>query len=92
MAKFEKGNPGGPGRPAGSHNTVNRRLDGLVSDDAPDSPPEEPVAAPSPKEEVWTHDPPEQLQIEKVAWRRRGPEDDLADEEEDEYYDPLKHA
>jgi hypothetical protein len=34
MAKFEKGNPGGPGRPAGSRNTVNRLLDDLVNDDA----------------------------------------------------------
>ena len=39
MAKFQKGNPGGPGRPlgnnsAGSRNTVNRLLDGLVNDDA----------------------------------------------------------
>jgi hypothetical protein len=34
MAKFQKGNPGGPGRPAGSRNTVNRLLDGPVNDDA----------------------------------------------------------
>jgi hypothetical protein len=34
MAKFLKGNPGGPGRPAGSRNTVNRLLDDLVNDDA----------------------------------------------------------
>ena len=34
MAKFEKGNPGGPGRPAGGRNTVNRLLDELVTDDA----------------------------------------------------------
>ena len=38
MAKFQKGNPGGPGRPlgsgsAGSRNAVNRLLDDLVSDD-----------------------------------------------------------
>jgi hypothetical protein len=34
MAKFEKGNPGRPGRPVGSRNTVNRLLDGLVNNDA----------------------------------------------------------
>ena len=63
----------------------------------PDSPPEEPVAASSPpasspKTEAWTHDPPEHMQIEKVTWGRRGPQDDLDDDEEDEYYDPLGHA
>ena len=50
----------------------------------PDSPPEKPVAAPSPKMKAWTHDPPEHPQIEKVTWRRRGPQDDLDDDEEDE--------
>ena len=50
--------------------------------------PEKPPAAPSPptpppKTETWTHDPPEHLQIEKVTWRRRGPEDDLDDDEEE---------
>jgi hypothetical protein len=34
MARVHKGNPGGPGRPAGSRNAVNRTLDNLVSDDA----------------------------------------------------------
>jgi hypothetical protein len=34
MAKFHKGNPGGPGRPVGSRNAVNRTLDNLVSDEA----------------------------------------------------------
>jgi hypothetical protein len=57
----------------------------------PEPPPEEPVAAPPPKTKVWTHDPPAHLQIEKVTWRRRGPEDDF-DDEEDEYDDPLGHA
>jgi hypothetical protein len=43
---------------------------------------EKPVAAPPPKTEVWTHNPPEHLQIEKVIWRMRGPQDDLDEEEE----------
>ncbi len=30
MSKFEKGNPGGPGRPRGSRNAVNQRLDELA--------------------------------------------------------------
>lgn len=34
MAKFEKGNPGGPGRPRGGRDTVNARLDQLAFDDA----------------------------------------------------------
>ena len=60
----------------------------------PEKPPEKPAAAPSPppsppKTETWTHDPPEHLQIEKVTWRRRGPEDDLDDDDDDEEYDAL---
>jgi hypothetical protein len=51
-----------------------------------------PTPAPSPKAEALTHDPPEHLRIEKVTWRMRGPQDDLDDEEEDEYYDPLRQA
>jgi hypothetical protein len=60
----------------------------------PEAPSEEPVTAPPPKTEAWTHDPPEHLQIEKVTWRMRGPQDDLGDDEEEEaeYYDPLRHA
>ena len=64
----------------------------------PDSPPEKPATAPPPasppKTEAWTHDPPEHLQIEKVTWRMRGPQDDLDDddEQEDDYYDPLRNA
>jgi hypothetical protein len=58
----------------------------------PDSPPKKPVAAPSPKTEPWTHDPPEHMQIEKVTWRRCGLQDDPDDDEEDEYFDPLMHA
>src|SRR5471030_1050625 len=34
MAKFEKGNAGGPGRPAGSRNSVNQILDQLAVDGA----------------------------------------------------------
>ena len=34
MAKFRKGNPGGPGRPVGSRNAINRTLDQLVGDSA----------------------------------------------------------
>ena len=34
MAKFEKGNPGGPGRPRGSRNVVNQVLDRLAEADA----------------------------------------------------------
>jgi len=34
MSKFEKGNPGGPGRPAGSRNSVNQILDQLAVDGA----------------------------------------------------------
>jgi hypothetical protein len=34
MAKFEKGNPGGPGRPRGSRNIVNQVLDRLAEADA----------------------------------------------------------
>lgn len=30
MSKFEKGNPGGPGRPRGSRNAVNQRFDQLA--------------------------------------------------------------
>ena len=47
------------------------------------SPPPSPLPMSSPKTEAWTHDPPEHMQIEKVTWRRRGPEDDLDDEEEE---------
>src|SRR5665213_2685048 len=31
MSKFEKGHPGGPGRPRGSRNIVNQRLDELAA-------------------------------------------------------------
>ena len=34
MSKFEKGNPGGPGRPAGSRNSVNQMLDQLAAQGA----------------------------------------------------------
>lgn len=34
MPKFEKGNPGGPGRPRGSRNAVNRLLDQLAEGEA----------------------------------------------------------
>lgn len=34
MPKFEKGNPGGPGRPLGSRNSVNQILDQLAVDGA----------------------------------------------------------
>jgi hypothetical protein len=34
MPKFEKGNPGGPGRPAGSRNRVNQILDELAVEGA----------------------------------------------------------
>ena len=34
MAKFQKGDAGGPGRPAGSRNTVNRLLDQLAVEGA----------------------------------------------------------
>ncbi len=34
MAKFEKGNPGGPGRPRGSRNIVNQVLDRLAEAEA----------------------------------------------------------
>lgn len=34
MAKFEKGNPGGPGRPKGWRSAANRTLDQLASDGA----------------------------------------------------------
>jgi hypothetical protein len=37
--------------------------------------------------ETWTHDPPEHMQIEKVIWRMRMPQDDLDDEDEG-YCDP----
>ena len=47
-------------------------------------PPELPPPPSPPKTEAWSHDPPEHLQIEKVTWRRRGPQDDLDDDEEDE--------
>jgi hypothetical protein len=50
------------------------------------------IVQPPPKTEAWTHDPPEHLQIEKVTWRRCGAQDDLDDDEEDEYFDPLRHA
>jgi hypothetical protein len=61
----------------------------------PDSPPEKPVAAPSPhtsspKTEAWTHDPPEHMQIAKVTWRRRGPQDDLDNDEEE--YDAFRRG
>jgi hypothetical protein len=52
----------------------------------------EEIVQPPPKTEAWTHDPPEHLQIEKVTWRRCGAQDDLDDDEEDEYFDPLRHA
>jgi hypothetical protein len=60
----------------------------------PEPPPEEPTSESPPKAEAWTHDPPEQMQVEKVTWRMRGPRDDLDDEEEDEYdeYDVLRDA
>ncbi len=34
MPQFEKGNPGGPGRPAGSRNSVNQMLDRLAVENA----------------------------------------------------------
>src|SRR5471032_3026560 len=34
MSQFQKGNPGGPGRPAGSRNSVNQILDQLAVDGA----------------------------------------------------------
>ncbi len=34
MSKFEKGHPGGPGRPRGSRNAVNQMLDGLAEAEA----------------------------------------------------------
>jgi hypothetical protein len=55
-------------------------------------PAREEIVQPPPKTEAWTHDPPEHLQIEKVTWRRCGAQDDLDDDEEDEYFDPLRHA
>jgi hypothetical protein len=54
------------------------------------------VALPSPPEppptkaEAWTHNPPEHMQIEKVTWRMRTPQDDLDDD--DGYYDPFRDA
>jgi hypothetical protein len=59
----------------------------------PEPSPENPVPPPPalpPKAEAWTHDPPEHMQIEKVTWRMRGPQDDLDDEEEE--YDVLRDA
>ena len=32
MARFEKANPGGPGRPRGGRNAVNLLLDGIAAD------------------------------------------------------------
>jgi hypothetical protein len=59
----------------------------------PDSPSEKPPSALPPKVEAWTHDPPEHLQIEKVTWRMRGPQDELDDEEEEDgYYDPFSRG
>jgi hypothetical protein len=55
-------------------------------------PAREEIVQPPPKTEAWTHDPPEHLRIEKVTWRRCGAQDDLDDDEEDEYFDPLRHA
>ena len=61
------------------------------------SPPEPPPLALPPKAEVWTHDPPEHMQIAPVRWRMRTAEDDWEDEndeEEDEYeyHDPLSYV
>jgi hypothetical protein len=68
-----------------------------LADAPPEPQPPEPLpedSAPSPalppKPEVWTHDPPEHMQIEKVTWRMRGPQDDLDDEEDE--YDVLRDA
>jgi len=67
----------------------------------PPPPAGEEVVRPSPpalppKVEVWTHDPPKHMQIEKVIWRMRTLQDDLDDgeddEREDDYYDPLSYA
>jgi hypothetical protein len=36
MAQFEKGNPGGPGRPKGSRNKLNRELDQIAEESLPE--------------------------------------------------------
>jgi hypothetical protein len=56
----------------------------------PEPLPKKPPPALPPKAEAWTHDPPEHMQIEKVTWRMRGPQDDLDDEEDE--YDVLRDA